>query len=155
MRLYCDMNIYNRCFDDQSQLRIRLETAAIEGIFALAETERLTLVWSFMLGYENSLNPYEERREGVELLSRLCAVTIAPLAEVSRLAETIIKNSAVKPRDALHIACAETGACDYFVTCDDALIGALQRGRRVPELKVRAINPVEFMRSEGGQYGES
>jgi hypothetical protein len=44
LRVYCDMNIYNRCFDDQSQLRIRLETAAIEGIFALAETERLTLV---------------------------------------------------------------------------------------------------------------
>ena len=42
MKLYCDMNVYNRCFDDQSQLRIRLETAAIEGIFALAEEEKLT-----------------------------------------------------------------------------------------------------------------
>ena len=155
MRVYCDMNIYNRCFDDQSQLRIRLETAAIEGIFALAETERLTPVWSFMLGYENSLNPYEARREGVELLSRLCTITIVPSADVSRLAERIIKNSAVKPRDALHLACAETAVCDYFITCDDALIKGLQRGRRVPELKVKAINPVEFMRSEGGLYGES
>ena len=54
MKLYGDMNIYNRCFDDQGQVRIRLETAAIEGIFALAESGKLSLVWSFMLGYENT-----------------------------------------------------------------------------------------------------
>jgi hypothetical protein len=61
------MNVYNRCFDDQNQLRIRLETAAIEGIFALAEGKRLALIWSFMLDYENSLNPHEDRKEGVIL----------------------------------------------------------------------------------------
>ena len=63
MRIYCDMNTCNRCFDDQSQLRIRLETAAIEGIFELVETETLELAWSFMLDYENSLNPHEDRKE--------------------------------------------------------------------------------------------
>jgi hypothetical protein len=68
------MNIYNRCFDDQSQLRIRLETAAIEGIFELAESGGLELVWSFMLDYENSLNPQEERKEWAELLSGLCII---------------------------------------------------------------------------------
>jgi homospermidine synthase len=65
------MNIYNRCFDDQSQLRIRLETAAIEGIFELVETQAFELAWSFMLDYENSLNPHEDRKEWAELLSRL------------------------------------------------------------------------------------
>jgi hypothetical protein len=58
------MNIYNRCFDDQSQLRIRLETGAIEGIFELAESGGLELVWSFMLDYENSLNPRRKERNG-------------------------------------------------------------------------------------------
>jgi hypothetical protein len=51
---------------------MRLETAAIEGIFELAESGTLELVWSFMLDYENSLNPREERREWAELLSGLC-----------------------------------------------------------------------------------
>jgi hypothetical protein len=77
VRLYSDMNIYNRCFDDQNQLRIKLETAAIEGIFALAEAGKLAMVWSFMLDYENSLNPHQERKEAVELLSHLCGDTIA------------------------------------------------------------------------------
>lgn len=155
MRLYCDMNIYNRCFDDQSQLRIKLETAAIEGIFALAESGRLTLLWSFILDYENSLNPHEERKEGVQLLSGLCRDTISPSPEIVALARAIIKRSKVKPRDALHLACAEVRGCDYFVTCDDTLVSIFQRSRRRPKLKVKAINPVEFVRSEGTKYGQS
>ena len=155
MKPYCDMNIFNRCFDDQSQVRVRLETAAIEGIFALAETGKLTLSWSFVLEYENSLNPYENRREGVELLSRLCPHTIAPSPQITKLARKIMKSSKVKPRDALHLACAETAACDYFVTCDDALIGILKRKPSALKLELKAVNPVEFIRREGEQYGES
>ena len=30
MKLYLDMNIYNRIFDDQNQIRIRFETMAID-----------------------------------------------------------------------------------------------------------------------------
>ena len=63
MKVYCDTNVYNRCFDEQDQLRIRLECTAIEGIYGLAEAGRLQLVWSFMLDYENSLNPREDRKD--------------------------------------------------------------------------------------------
>ena len=154
MRLYCDMNVYNRCFDDQNQFRIRLETAAIEGIFALAEAKRLALLWSFMLDYENSLNPHEDRKEGVELLSRLCTDTIVPSPKIMSLARSLLKRSKVKARDAVHLACAETAECDYFVTCDDALITAFERHRRRGKLKMKAINPVEFIRSEGEKYGQ-
>lgn len=149
------MNIYNRCFDDQSQVRIRLETAAIEGIFSFAETGKHTLVWSFVLEYENSLNPYENRQEGVKLLSRLCTDTIVPAPDVIKMARKIIKDSRLKPRDALHLACAETARCDYFVTCDDTLIRTFNRKRSMLGLKIKAVNPVEFIRKEGEQYGES
>lgn len=148
------MNIYNRSFDEQSQLRIRLETAAIEGIFALAEAGALTLIWSFILDYENSLNPHEDRKEWVELLSRLCKDTIAPSTQILKRARGIMKSSKIKPRDALHLACAESAECDYFVTCDDNLIRSLWGGRRRPRLKIKATNPVEFMRSEGEKYGQ-
>ena len=140
------MNVYNRCFDDQTQLRVRLETAAIEGIFALAEGGKLTLAWSFVLDYENSLNPYESRREGVELLSHVCRDKIDPSPEIVTLARRIVGGTKIKPRDALHLACAETANCGYFVTCDDALIKILERMRF---LEVKAINPVEFIRTEG------
>jgi predicted nucleic acid-binding protein len=149
------MNVFNRCFDDQSQMRIKLETAAVEGILALAEQGKLTMVWSFMLDYENSLNPYEERREGVQLLSGLCKDTIRPSSKLLALARDIVKGSKMKPRDAVHLASAEVGGCDYFITCDDDLISIVQRSKRRFDLKVKAINPVEFIRDEGAKYGQS
>ena len=108
------MNIYNRCFDDQSQLRIRLETAAIEGIFEFAEAGTFELVWSFMLDYENSLSPHEDRKEWVELSSRLCSHKISPSPRILALARGLAKSVKIKPRDALHLACAEPGEADYF-----------------------------------------
>jgi hypothetical protein len=119
------MNIYNRCFDDQSQPRIRLETAAIEGIFEYTEKGAFELVWSFMLDYENSLNPHQNRREWVELSSRLCTHRISSSSRILALARGLTKSAKIKPRDALHLAC-----------------------------KVKAINPVEFIRKEGEAHGE-
>lgn len=155
MKLYCDMNVYNRCFDDQSQIRIRLETAAIEAIFALAEGRNLTLVWSFMLEYENSLNPHGDRREGVGLLSRLCSETVKPSPAIMALGRRIVKGSKLKPRDALHLACADNGRCDYLVTCDDGLVKIFHRKRSALKLNIKAVNPVEFIRREGEKYGKS
>lgn len=149
------MNVYNRCFDDQEQLRIRLETAAIEGIFSLAEGGLLTLQWSFVLDYENSLNPHEDRKEGVELLSRLCADTISASPAILELARSLMESIKIKPRDALHLAAAEIAGCDYFITCDDALIRAFKRRGLAPDLRVKAVNPVEFIRTEGDKYGQS
>ena len=148
------MNIYNRCFDDQSQLRIRLETAAIEGILEFAEAGAFDLVWSFMLEYENSLNPHQDRKEWVELLSKLRTHRIGPSPRILKLARGLVNSAKIKPRDALHLACAETAKADYFVTCDDDLIRRFER-RRQTKFRVKAINPVEFIRKKGETHGES
>jgi len=154
LKLYCDTNVYNRCFDEQSQLRIRLECTAIEGIYALAEAGRLELTWSFMLDYENSLNPHADRKEWVELLSRLCTDTIAPSPQILTLARRLMKLRKLKPRDAIHVACAQFAGCDFFITCDDVLIKRASRGDRRSVLQVPIVNPVEFIRSEGSRYGK-
>ena len=155
LKLYCDMNVYNRCFDDQNQLRIRLECTAIEGIYVLAEAGSLELTWSFVLQYENSLNPHADRKEWGELLSRLCTDTIAPSPKILTLARQLMNLIKLKPKDALHLACAESAGCDYFVTCDDVLIKRAARQGRQMDLKVKVVNPVEFIRSEGNRYGKS
>jgi predicted nucleic acid-binding protein len=149
------MNVHNRCFDDQSQLRIRLETAAIEGIFEFAEARVFELVWSFILDYENSLNPHEDRKEWVELSSRLCTHRIRPSPRILALARGLSNSAKIRPRDALHLACAEAGRADFFVTCDDDLIRMFQRRRQAAKFRVKAINPVEFIRKEGEAHGES
>ncbi len=69
MKLYFDMNIYNRIFDDQSKMRIRFESMAIDILFELIEKENYELVWSFILEYENSMNPFIERELHIQLIS--------------------------------------------------------------------------------------
>jgi hypothetical protein len=51
------MNIYKRPFDDQRQMRFRLETVAITMIFASIDDGQLSARWSFVLDYENSRDP--------------------------------------------------------------------------------------------------
>ena len=55
------MDVYNRAFDDQSQIRICLETMAIDILFELIERKDYELVWSFIPEYENSRNPFREK----------------------------------------------------------------------------------------------
>ena len=155
MKIYCDTNVYNRCFDEQNQLRIRLECTAIEGIYAMVEAGRLELTWSFMLDYENSLNPHPDRKEWVELLSRMRTDTIAPAPEILALARKLVEQRKLKPRDGLHVACAQHAGCDFFITCDDVLIQRASRGGRRAMLRIQVVNPVEFIRNEGSRYGKS
>ncbi len=58
MRIYLDNCCYNRPFDDQTQMKIHLETQAKLYIQAQIREGKYDLVWSYILDYENSKNPY-------------------------------------------------------------------------------------------------
>lgn len=143
--LYLDMNIYKRPFDDQRQMRIRLETIAITMIFALIDNGHLSARWSFVLDYENSRDPAPERRGFVQYLSRCCETAITPDESIRELARRLSETYQIRGRDALHLAIAETSACDYLVTCDDRLVRQGERLQEQGVLTVLAINPVDFV----------
>ena len=144
--VYLDMNLYNRPYDDQGQARIRLETVAIFEIFQHIRHGTLTLLWSFILDYENRLNPYVERRIEIDLLSQLASETIHSNEQIRQLAHQF-EPCGVKPRDALHLACAVSGRADYFLTCDDKLLNK----RAIPGLAPMCLhNPIDFILQHGG-----
>jgi len=119
---YLDMNIYKRPFDDQSQMRIQLETLAITMIFALIESGTLSAWWSFVLDYENDRDPIAERREFVQYVARCCEQSIEPDHSILELARLLSTVHQVRARDALHLACAHRAGCDFVITCDDRLV---------------------------------
>ena len=143
--LYLGMNIYKRPFDDQRQMRIRLETVAITMIFALIDDGHLSARWSFVLDYENSRDPIPERREFVQYLSRCCETTIEPDESVRELARRLSEIHQIRGRDALHLAIAETSGCDYLVSCDDRLVRQGQRLQEQGVITVHVINPIDFV----------
>ena len=138
-KVYLDVNIYNRPFDDQGQVRIRLETIAIFSIMQNIKSKELSLIWSFIIDYENSINPHDDVRQEVELLSSLASKTILPGDAIATKAKKF-ESKGIKPRDALHIACALEAGADYFLTCDDKLI---KKASQISGLKI--LNPIRFI----------
>jgi len=61
MRIYFDNCCYNRPFDDQRQLRIRLESEAKLEIQAKILERKYELAWSYIIDFENELNPFDSR----------------------------------------------------------------------------------------------
>src|SRR3989337_2532890 len=107
-KIYLDMNIYNRPFDDQTLVRVRLETIAIFSILQRIKNGDFALLWSFMIDYENSLNPYDDVRLEIGMASSLAKEMINPDEFILNTAKEL-ELKGIKPRDALHLACALRG----------------------------------------------
>ena len=131
----------NRLTDDQSQLRVREEAEAVEHILGMVRQGRATWVSSTILDLEISRNPDQERRNDVNSLLVLASEVVRPKTEdADRAAE--LQKLGISSFDALHLACAERGEVDVFLTTDD---GLLSRARRHgTALRVRAENPLSW-----------
>ncbi len=53
MLIYLDTGCFNRPFDDQSQTRIRFETEAKLELQQQVRQNKVGLVWSYVLDFEN------------------------------------------------------------------------------------------------------
>jgi len=142
MKIYLDNCSYNRPFDDQSQIRIRLETEAKLYVQASVHDGRFSLCWSFVLDYENGKNPYEEKHSAIVPWKEISEDFCPPSETVLQRGKDIMKLG-IKNVDALHIACAIERRCDYFITTDDRLVN-----KNIREIKV--INPIDFVRETEG-----
>jgi predicted nucleic acid-binding protein len=121
MRVYLDNCCFNRPFDDQAQLRVRLESEAKLEIQRCIRASAIELAWSYVLDYENRANPFEERRYLIGGWRVLATVDVQETDAVLQEAHKVA-DCGLRPSDALHVACAEAAQCDYFLTTDDAVI---------------------------------
>ena len=65
MKLYLDICVYNRPFDDQGQPRIMLEAQIFVILLSMISEGRFELINSFALEYENSKNPNIENKQKI------------------------------------------------------------------------------------------
>ncbi|TDI43346.1 MAG: PIN domain-containing protein [Acidobacteria bacterium] len=143
-RLYLDVSVLNRPFDDQLQARIKLETEAFLAILERIEAGEFAMVGSSVLDFENGANPFAERKERVESYLKLASQFVKVDEVVKERAETIA-TFGFKSFDALHLACAEMAA-ETFLTVDDKVIK--RATDRAGELDLKVLNPIDFVRTE-------
>jgi predicted nucleic acid-binding protein len=141
MRIYMDNCCFNRPFDSQAQVRIRLETEAKLRIQERVVAGEIELAWSYILDYENAANPFEERRAAVSSWRRRSVVDVSETPALLEHAKSLV-GLGLRSKDALHVACAVDAGCDYFVTTDDILLKKLAKHTRIV-----AVDPTAFVRS--------
>ena len=134
--VYLDNCSFNRPFDDQLQPLIKLETEAKLLIQMEVLAGNVDLVWSFILDYENTKNPFHDKRLQIALWEAKATVVIAPNPDILLYAESIMQLG-IKKKDALHVSCAIAAKADYFITTDKKLLN-----KNVNDIIL--INPMEF-----------
>ena len=139
MRVYLDNCCYNRPFDDQSQMRVKLEALAKLAVQLMMYLSKVEFVWSKILDYEISMNPDPKRKAAI-LYWRHRAAEYVEATEPIRVSALNFESMGLKPKDALHLASAQASGCDVFLTTDDGIL------KKVTQLgKMKIENPVNFI----------
>jgi len=140
MKVYLDNCSYYRPFDDQSQMRIYLETQAKLHIQKMIRDGSLLLAISYVSLYENWNSPYSRNKITVNKFFEIATtfVDIDKADIIEQKANEIVKIG-VKSKDALHISCAIEAACDYFITTDNEILKKYRTG------EIKVCSPVEFI----------
>ena len=96
------------------------------------------LVWSYILEYENSMNPYEDRRVST-LKWRSLAATICEQNDGIVARAKAFETNGFRSKDALHISCAIESGADCLLTTDDKMLNKSVDG-------IELMNPIDFVR---------
>ena len=142
VKVYLDNCCFNRPYDDQDILLIRIETEVKLEIQDRIRSGLIDLVWSYILDFENSQNPHEERKEEISEWRNIAKEKIVE-SESLLVAMRAIKKQGIKSIDALHISCAAEAKCDYFITVDK---GILNKKHFVNTIKIRS--PIDFIEEQ-------
>ena len=140
MRIYLDNCCFNRPFDDQSQIRIRLESEAKLKIQDDVIEGSINFVWSYILEAENTANPFEERERSIREWKQHAIMNIKENSAILEKAKDL-NQKGVRSKDALHIACAISAGCKYFLTTDDKI---LNKNEIIEELTI--TDPIGFIK---------
>lgn len=140
MRIYLDMCCFNRPYDDQTQLRISMETQSKLQIQSLIQNGQLSLVTSYMLRYECGCNPFEMRRNTI--LTFIDKYTTHYIGlhnqEIIESKATEIMATGIKFKDACHVASAIFAGCEYFISTDKRLL-------KFKSSEIKMVTPIEFI----------
>ena len=139
IRIYLDNCSFNRPFDDQTQLRIKLESEAKLKIQSSIIEGQFDLIWSYILDFENEQNPFEERKISIKKWKNHATTNILESDEILDTAKKLIKKG-IKSKDVLHIACAISEKCEYFITTDAKIIKKMEHDEQI-----NVINPLTFL----------
>ena len=106
------------------------------------EEGKIVSIDSDALEYENSLTSNPDRRMRVKTYLGMAKEYVKLSDSLIERANEII-NLGFRDMDSLHIAMAEGGKADYFLTCDDGIISKAKKSQE--QLRVKVCTILEFL----------
>ncbi len=129
---------FNRPYDTQNEETVRLETEAKIYIQELIKQGNLILVWSFILDFENNVNPFVEQKESIREWKKIAGIYVPALEEIRINANRIQQTTGLKAKDSLHAASALYAKADHLLTTDKKMLKSDYEA-------ITVINPVHFV----------
>jgi len=139
MKLYLDNSFLNRPFDNPAVRFNKLETEILFLILEFVRDGKIILVNSSVIEYENSLNPFPERKIFVEKVMQRAKVYQNVSEKINKRALEIEKTVKIRPIDALHLSTAEFAQVELFITSDYNVVKRYKGDFRV-------IKPLDFIK---------
>ena len=137
-KIYLDTCCLSRLFDPSTQERIIQEAEAVRHIFTYCFSGHWYWISSKVVADEVEQTPDVEKRTQIKILLDLAHQLVSVgTREISRGLE--LESLGFKKQDALHLACAESGEVDLFLTTDDGLLRGAKRNDSL--LRVQVENP--------------
>ena len=118
IKIYFDACCINRPFDDQSYPRIHLESEVVLLLFMYCEKGYLKWIGSYILDYEIEQATDLPKKEMIKLIISTAKGHITLNETIKKRANEIQKWK-ISSFDSLHVASAEYGKVDIFLTTDE------------------------------------
>lgn len=132
-------------FDNQEIETNRLESEILFFVLKLAERDKLILINSAVIEYENSLNPFHERRVFIEKSLFLAKAYQNLNKKIEERALQIHAATKITAIDSFHLASAKEAKVDYFITCDYDIIKKYKG-------KLKVVKPLDFIKYYEGKH---
>ena len=142
LKIYLDTCCLSRLFDPSTQARVAQEAEAVNHILTYCFSGHWYWIASDVLLDEvNRTQDLEERAQITTWLTLAHQTIHVGAGEISRGLQ--LEALGFKERDALHIACAESGEVAFFLTTDDRLLKRAKRYRN--QLHIHVENPYAWL----------
>lgn len=138
LKVYLDNCCYNRPFDTVRNIEIEMEVVSKLFIQKMVIDNKIDLVWSYALTFENSRNPKRINRENIILWRDIAKEIVVENNEIIANAKKY-QSLGVRQLDAIHIACSVYSKCDAFITTDKDILN-----KKIEDIKL--YNPIDFIR---------
>jgi len=142
-KIYLDVCTLCRPYDDQSLMRVHLETFAVLMILKAVEAGRYQMLYSPVHNLEISAISTDHERVDLLLLLKGMALECEVDKRTARVRAEELVGKGFGIADAAHLAFSEAAQAD-FISCDDNL---LKKCKKI-KLQVWTGNPIAFCDKE-------